>query len=326
MKYIDETAIQLFGIVPFAVVMISILLGYICVVAVLSLFNIKGFNRTKGIKRELGYLDSVRSRDKRILRGVRYIRICERFIQASPMALPKNSIDYWQYNINRAGIKIPGGARNIRATEFYGVAKTVGIAFMIVNVLITVFLNTMLGIVSFFSMLVMFNVGPMIFLRRTVATKDAEIKSNFSDLYLMIHYVLLSDGSTPLSNLLRSYIRMTNSDEMIKFVDCCLGHIETHGEYEATRYIAKDYAEVPEVGKLMRLIRQNNEGGDVKPDLIGFRQELLSTKRYVLETRMDKIIAKAKTSFYLLMPILIQAIISAMSIYFSDIGLVSTFF
>ena len=74
----------------------------------------------------------------------------------------------------------------------------------------------------------------------------------------------------------------------------------------------------------MRLIRQTNEGGDIEAELMGFRTELLAASRYALEKRMEKLIAKAKASFNLLMPILFQAVLSAMSIYISDMGLIGT--
>ena len=79
------------------------------------------------------------------------------------------------------------------------------------------------------------------------------------------------------------------------------------------------------MGKLMRLIRQNNDGGDVRAELIGFRNELLSAKKYAIRKRMEKLILKANRSFNILLPILVQAIISAMAIYFKDISMTSSF-
>lgn len=77
---------------------------------------------------------------------------------------------------------------------------------------------------------------------------------------------------------------------MKHFVDVCIHYIDTYGEYEATRYISKAYREIPQVAKLMRLIRQANEGGDIKAELIGFRTELLNARKYEIEKRMNKLI------------------------------------
>jgi hypothetical protein len=75
----------------------------------------------------------------------------------------------------------------------------------------------------------------------------------------------------------------------------------------------------------MRLIRQANEGGDVRAELVGFRTELLEARKYAIQKRMEKLVMKAKASFNILVPILIQAVISAMAIYFEDLSLTSTF-
>ena len=142
----------------------------------------------------------------------------------------------------------------------------------------------------------------------------------------MIHYELISGSNTPLANIMRSYAKTTDSKEMKNMVDVCVHYIETYGDFEATRYISKAYREIPVMTKLMRLIRQANESGaTVVEELKGFRQEILNEKRYEIEKRTDKLIARARASFNLLMPILLQAILSAMSIYLSDMGAMSSF-
>lgn len=40
----------------------------------------------------------------------------------------------------------------------------------------------------------------------------------------------------------------------------------------------------------MRLIRQANDGGDIKAELIGFRNELLNARRHTIEKKMNKLI------------------------------------
>ena len=174
------------------------------------------------------------------------------------------------------------------------------------------------------SIIIVANTVPMMIIRSTVREKDLEIKENFADYYLMIHYVLLANAKTPLNGIMKSYAKTTNSKEMIRYIDACLHYIDTYGEYEATKYITKDYRELPEVGKLMRLIKQANEGGEIEAELYGFRTELLAAKRYAIEKRMEKLIKKAQMSFNILMPVLFQAILSAMAIYISDLGIAST--
>ena len=140
----------------------------------------------------------------------------------------------------------------------------------------------------------------------------------------MIHYVLMASSQTPLEGIMKSYQKTTDSEEMKHFVDVCVHYIDTYGEYNATNYIAKAYREIPEVAKLMRLIRQANEGGDIKAELLGFRKELLDAKRYTIEKKMKKLVDMGRAQFNILMPVLIQAVLSAMSIYFEDLGGVTT--
>ena len=91
------------------------------------------------------------------------------------------------------------------------------------------------------------------------------------------------------------------------------------------RYIAKEYREIPDVTKLMRLIKQFNDGGDIKQDLIGFRDKLLLEKQMRMEDEQKKLVTKARLSFNILMIVLVQAILSAMAIYLPDLTNVGSF-
>ena len=63
-------------------------------------------------------------------------------------------------------------------------------------------------------------------------------------------------------------------------------------------------------------INQLHSGGDVKKELNGFREQIIKDKKYRLEVKMNKLIIKAKMSFYLTYAILGQAIVSAMALFF----------
>ena len=99
-------------------------------------------------------------------------------------------------------------------------------------------------------------------------------------------------------------------------MDTSINMFETYGDEEAAIRIAKIYREIPEVTRLMRLINQLHTGGDVKKELNGFREQIIKDKKYRLEVKMNKLIVKAKMSFYLSYAILAQAIISAMALFF----------
>jgi hypothetical protein len=118
---------------------------------------------------------------------------------------------------------------------------------------------------------------------------------------------------------MKSYAKVTDNTEVLRFIDVSVDYIETYGEYTAMTYIAKDYREVAEVGKLCRMIKQMFEGADVTNELLGFRSELIQQKKWRIEQAGEKLIGRAKRSFNVLMVVLVQAVISAMFIYIPDI-------
>ena len=323
--YLDETLVKLFNSIPYIKFIIYVLILLIMAIVILRLFKIKSPFKGRGIISELNYIEQVRKRDASILRANKLMNWITNIVESSPFSLNKTQLDYWQYNINRANIRIPGKTRVMKAVEFNAVVQLITFCAVCVGLIIVLLANVMLGWVLIIFTIICSNFLPMAFLRQTVKAKDLEIKEHFADYYVMLHYVLMENSNTPLEGIMRSFAKTTNSKEMQNYIDVCIHYIDTYGEYESTRYIAKDYRELPEVGKLMRLIRQANEDGEIRSELIGFRAELLSAKKYAINKRMERLVMKARASFNILMPILVQAVISAMSIYWSDLGLASTF-
>lgn len=322
--YLDNQLISQFGMLPMVKFAICLLIIFAMILVILKIFNIRSPFKGKGITKELDYMEKIRKRDESILRANHAIQSVTNIVEHTPFKLSKQRDEYWQYNLNRANVKIPGGSRTIKAKEFNALINFSAFWALVVCTLIIVFVNSFLGVVLAFAVIICSSTMPMMIIRGTVQEKDLEIKENFSDYYLMLHYVLIANANTPLNGVMKSYAKTTSSAEMQRYIDSCLHYIDTYGEYEATRYIAKDYREIPEVGKLMRLIRQANEGGEIEAELLGFRTELLSAKKYAIERRMGKLIARAKASFNLLMPILFQAVLSAMAIYISDLGAIGS--
>lgn len=323
---INDALIQQLSMLPIAQVLVAFLLVILAIILIFRIKEIKTPFKGKGINSTLNRMEIIRRRDEKIIKQNKMIASVTKLIEKSPFKLAKSNEDYLQYNLDRAGIKIPGGARLFRAKEFNAIIKSAIIILSVIGVFVTILINSLAGILLIVSSLLLGNTLPMMYLRTIVKAKDDEIKLNFSDFYLMLHYVLIASANTPLEGIMKSYAKTTSSEEMIKLVDTCVHYIDTYGEYGATRYIARQYREIPEIGKLMRLIRQANDGGDVKAELIGFRQELLNAKKYEIEKRMSKLIARARASFNLLLPVLVQAVISAMAIYISDLGIATSLF
>jgi hypothetical protein len=320
-SYLDEGVIRLYKLLPYIKILILLLIMVIVVYGIFKLFNLRNPFTARAIKSEISYVKELRRRDRRVLRANNFIKAITNIIEATPLSMDKSYIDYWEYNIHRAGIRIPGGSRYMHAVELHALIQVGIIIGVLFSIFVILFLNSIIGWVLLVSVIIAGNTCPMLFIRSIVAQKDLEIKENFVDLYLMMHYVLISDAGVPLENILRSYSKATTSNEMKRFIDVCIHYIDTYGEYEATNYISREYREVPEVTKLMRLIRQSFEGGEVKAELEGFRRELLNEKRYAIQKRMEKLVKRAQFSFNILMIVLIQAILSAMSIYIKDLSL-----
>lgn len=318
---LDENLIRMFKMLPFVKVLIYILIIVLFVYVILKMFNVGSPFSKRGTKSEIKQVMYIKKRDAKILRANKFMAWATKIIGRTPLSLDKTYREYWQYNITRAGIKIPGGSRYMKAVEFHSLIQIASLLSIAVAFLIMLFINTILGWVLIFTTVIITNSCPMLIVRQTVKDRDQEISDNFSELYLMLHYVIIENTTTPLSGIMKSYAKTTASYEMIRFIDVCIHYIDTYGEYEATRYIAKDYREIPEVGKLMRLIRQANEGGEIRAELLGFREELINAKEYALKRRRDKLVGKARASFNILLIVLVQAILSAMSIYMSDLGL-----
>ena len=322
----DEGVLKQFSMLPWVRLIVIALIIVAAFLIIIRMFKVKNPLRGKAITHELDNMDKIRKHDESIVRANRIISAITNLVERTPFALSKSYVEYWNYNLYRANIRIPGKARVMRATEFNALIKATEAFVVLLGLLVTVFFNGPLGLLLIISAIVMCNTFPMMIVRQTVKTKYMEIIENFAQFYLMIHYVLLASSGTPISGTMKSYDKTTDSEEMHRFVDTCIHYIDTYGEYEATNYIAKQYREIPQVGKLMRLIRQANEGGDVRAELIGFRNELLEAKKYTLQKHKEKLVMKAQLSFNILIPILIQAIISATAIYLPDImGAASVF-
>lgn len=321
----DANAMHQLSLLPGIKMIVLVLILAAAVLVILKILEVKSPFRGKAITAELDNLDKIKKRDEAILQANKFISTITKIIENSPLKLDRAYVDYWTYNLERADIRIPGGYRVIRPQEFNAIIKVVESALVALSLIIALIINLAIGAILAILVVVIASSVPMMYVRSLVKVKDDEIIENFADFYLMLHYVLLASSGTPIAGVMKSFDKTTSSHEMHRFVDVCIHYIDTYGEYDATRYISRQYREIPQVGKLMRLIRQANEGGDVRAELMGFRSELLSAKKYTIEKRMEKTVMKAKRSFYLLMPILVQAVISAMAIYFKDLNLASSF-
>lgn len=321
--FVDYALERAFLLLPYIRILITALILLILAIAILRAFNIKRFGLGKGIHSELQNINAIKARDRAIMRSTAILTKLTSIVEKTPFRVAKLRKEYLDYNLARAGIMAPGGYRPVKAEEFNGIIQAIQFVLVIGGAGIAIFRSAPLGVIIIFGVVMACTLLPKVVLRSVVMSKDNEIRHNFSEMYLMIHYTLISGAQTPLDKVLRSYGRTTESTEMRRFVNNCCNRIDTYGEYHATRYITKDYREIAEVAKLMRLIRQLREGGDIKEELIGFREELIIERRIALEKKGEKLVANANRSMIVVWIVLIQVVISAMAIYLPDLGVMT---
>ena len=325
-NYMDKGVIQSFNSVTAVKVLIIIFLVVISVLIIMRLIGLRSLFQDRGITAELENINAIKKRDKQILRANHLLKRITKLVNRSGLNIGTKKYEYVEYNLRRAGVKIPGGFRVLTPDEFNACCKIGSLITTAIGIVVLATASILFGFVIIVGCAVLWNIVPMMIIRGIVADKDAEIKRNFFDLYLMLHYTLIAGAKTPIAKLFKSYGKQTNSEEMIEFTANCVDFLDTYGEFNATRLIAKEYREIAEVGRLMRLIRQQQDGGDITQELLGFKSQLVKEREYEVEQRMDKLVNRANDSFKVLMIILIQAIISAMSIYLPDIASVTSFF
>lgn len=291
----------------------------------LQLFNRRSFIKGKSISYTLDKLNKDKSHDEYVINSIKFLNNISKIVQKTPFSIYGTREEYLQYNLTRANVRIPGGQRVMSAVEFNAMRIMIMTVLIIISSLVTLFFNTIIGFCMLILVTACGNVMPMQILRSTVQAKDKEINIHFPDCYFMLHYILLTGAKAPISKVLQTYSKATDSEDLKKFIEVWVGYIDTYGEQEATKYMAREFREINSVCKLMRIIKQLFNGDEVTNELIGFKQELIIQKKLYIKKRMDKTVSRARGSFKLIMIILGQAILSAMSIYLPDMSGMTSF-
>lgn len=306
----------------FAIVAALILITFLIIARI---FRIKSVLKQKGLAGELETINALRQRDAFVLQANKTMKAITSLFENSILRSNPANKDFVDYNLKRANVRVLGGYRPMVMEEFYSVIKLSAIVLCALGAAVGLFVNKTIGALIIVVIIWAAATLPMIILRTVVKQKNETIKLNFFDVYCKLHYSLMAGGVTPVNKLLQIYAKTTDDPEMLRFVDNCTNLIETYNEYQATTMIADDYREIAEVGKLMRLIKQQADGADIQSELVGFREEIISEEKYRLSKRVDSDIAKVQKSFILIILLLGQAVLSAMAIYLPDLGLITNF-
>lgn len=318
MPAMDNELIKQFEQMGMFKIAIAILIIVAAFILILIIFKRRSIRKGKALTGSIDNINTMKSHDRWILQANKFIKAAGSIIKATPFKLDPITRDYLNYNIKRANKRVPGGFRYITADEW--TASNLCILLAVVALELGLyFINPALMVIGIAVTIAIGSTMPRMLLRNTVAIKDKQLNSQFPDFYLMLHYILMSGGTTPIDRIMRSYARTTEKEEIKRFIDIACDYIDTYSEYGAMQHIIDDYKEVNNICRLCRLIKQMYSGGRIESELKGFREELLIAKRLEIEAKTDKLIAKAQRSFMLLMIILVQAVVSATLIYMPDI-------
>lgn len=325
-KYMNAELINHFEHYSLYKVGLCALIILIAVLIALRILGIRTIGQDAGVRAEVENIKSLRRTEANILAKQKRLLKLKSLMRAFGLEPNQTFVDYMNYNLKRACILAPSGDRALDAYEYNAYVKTGTFLTAIICILVMFFNNLALGLILLCLSLIMWSVLPNMIVRSEAVRRDAIIRENFFDFYAEIHYILKDGGGASLVKKIRTYSKsIQNKPEMARFADNCADLLDLYGEYEGTLHVSKEYKEIPEVGKLMRLIRQFNDNADISQELEGFRQQLLTEKQLKMEAAQKKLIEKARMSFNILMIILVQAILSAMAIYIPDLGGIGSF-
>lgn len=310
---------------PMVKIGICCILLFVLIIIIFKLLGLGQGATFSGVEAELANINRLKKHDELIITRNKQLNFLTEKIESLGLGIDKSRISYLEYNLKRAGVKNPGGQRILTPQEYNAIIKGIMLAFVGTGVLL-IPLNMMLALTVALLGIVSMSIIPDALLRDTVLNKDKIIKLNFFDFYGELHYPIVSDENEPLVKILRNYAKVDLVPEMREFTNNVADIFDLHGEYEGTKYVAQEYKEIPEVTKLMRLIRQYHDGADVVNDMMGFREQLMLEQQMQIDKACEKIIRKARSSFNLIYIILFQAILSAMAVYLPDLGNMGSLF
>ena len=308
--------VNMYSSIPLLLLIMFIVGCIVLVLVRMKLHNIKSLD-LYGITRSI----SIRNREirnrKALMNINQFISDLTMFVEKTPFRVNVNNKDYMDYNLKMAGFTLPGN-RPMYYETYNALKLLITFILILFAVFIGLFASLPVGILLIIGVIWLTVIMPIHIIRAIVQSKNRVIRENFMDFYLMLHYSILTSSTTPLTKLMLSYTRTTDNVTMIKFVSECINHIDTYGEYNATGVIAKEFREVPQVGKLMRLIKQKYDGADVNQELIGFRKEVINETKARINDEGDKRVVKVRSTIYLVYIMCFQILVSIVIMYLGD--------
>ena len=314
---LSETAYNIKLNAPKAIVFLTVVLMIAMVYGLIEIFGIFSSAALTNMATMVSMSLSV---DRKQWQARKFLNLMIALQSRGILKLDPFKADDLTFNLQRLGWKISGIP--LTAEMYNGLKIFSSAVVLAVSILLgLVTFNPVIPIIGIVLVFVITSLDTVIAMR--VRQLDAEITKNFLELFLILYHTMVADGGASLASLLRVYL-VTAEGEMRIVTEKIIYSLETYGEalgcVKLTDAFRHEY-----VTRLMRLIKGYAEGADVRDDLKGFRQLLIENREREIEHESEKLQMKARMSFYILMPVLVQAIISAMAIYFGDISSIGSF-
>ncbi|MBR1453946.1 MAG: hypothetical protein IJ593_04810, partial [Lachnospiraceae bacterium] len=168
LPFMDNSLIMQYKLMPLILLTIIVLIVAVLIRIIMRIFNINRLNKGKGIMNELSYAERLRKHDESILRWNAIISSSTRLVEKSIFKTNKKDNEYTAYNLERAGIKTPGGYRTISPEEWNAVIVVIASSLVAIGLVITIFANYMIGALFILITIVFASIFPMMYLRNLV--------------------------------------------------------------------------------------------------------------------------------------------------------------
>lgn len=317
-KFMDSGLIKAYASLPLIAVAICVIILIILCLLILRIHGLGNGIRFSAIDSELSNFQRLQRHDRSIIRRKKFMTKLVKAVNNVGLGMSEAREEYIGYNLKRAGIMGPSETQVMTPAEYNALIKLVQCIILAVS-LVMCLRSTMIGLMVAFLGIMVVGKAPEMIIRGTVIQKDKAINKGFFSFYGNIHYNIIRASPTPIKVEVRNYATRDLSPEMAEFVNNVADTFDLYGEYVGSKYIASDYRELPNVGKLMRLIQQYYDGGDVVNDMIGFRQSLMLEKQMAVDEEGERVAEKCRRALIIVFIVLIQVVISTLANTLPDI-------
>lgn len=311
-QLMDAALIKLYAALPLIAIAICVIIVVILCLLILRIYGMGNGVTYGALEAEVANFQRLQKRDRAIIRKRKQLARLTKMVNGAGLGLGEARKEYLDYNLKRAGVMGPSGNQTMTADEYNALIKAAQAAMTVVGVLLCV-KSVAVGVgVALLGCLAVGKI-PEMMIRSTVVAKDKAIKKDFFSFYGNIHYNIIRTSPTPIKVVVRNYANRELTPEMAEFVNNVADTFDLYGEYLGSKYVALDYRELPDVGKLMRMIQQYYDGGDVVNDMKGFRASLMLEKQMAMDEEGQRIAEKCRRAMILVFIILFQIVISTLA-------------